>query len=321
MRFRGSRSPEPRSPRPARRASGAMRSGGMAAGREDGRLRITFHGAARQVTGSAHLLEIGRHRILLDCGLFDSEPDRPATARTARFTFEPRDLDAVIVSHAHNDHIGRLPCLVRAGYRGPIYATAGHRRHHQRDAPRQRPDPARGRCATPTLKQRRRRADRAAVRAGRRRVGRRAAPPAPLRRADRDPAGGHPDLPRRRPHPRLGDGPARLRGGRPRPPVRLHRRPRPPQHGPPARPDGRQGHRHPGHREHLRQPRARPLRQADQAAPRDRRPGDPAPEQGRDPGLQPGPDPADGLLPPGAVRRPQGPADPGLRRQPAGACG
>jgi metallo-beta-lactamase family protein len=85
-------------------------------------LRITFHGAARQVTGTAHLLEIGRHRILLDCGLFDSDrlsPDSP----NRHFTFDPRELDAVIVSHAHNDHIGRLPCLARAGYNGPIYAT------------------------------------------------------------------------------------------------------------------------------------------------------------------------------------------------------
>ena len=85
-------------------------------------MRITFHGAARQVTGSAHLLEIGKHRILLDCGLFDSDrvsPDSP----NRRFTFDPRDLDAVIVSHAHNDHIGRLPCLVRAGYNGPMYVT------------------------------------------------------------------------------------------------------------------------------------------------------------------------------------------------------
>jgi len=89
---------------------------------EGRRLRITFHGAARQVTGSAHLLEIDRRRILLDCGLFDSnrmDPDSP----NRRFTFEPKELDAVIVSHAHNDHIGRLPCLVRAGYRGPIYTT------------------------------------------------------------------------------------------------------------------------------------------------------------------------------------------------------
>ncbi len=85
-------------------------------------MRITFHGAARQVTGSAHLLEIGRHRILLDCGLFDSDrvsPDSP----NRQFTFDPHSLDAVIVSHAHNDHIGRLPCLTRAGYNGPIFTT------------------------------------------------------------------------------------------------------------------------------------------------------------------------------------------------------
>jgi metallo-beta-lactamase family protein len=85
-------------------------------------LRITFHGAARQVTGTAHLLEIDRYKILLDYGLFDSnrsDPDSP----NRQFAFDPRELDAVIVSHAHNDHIGRLPCLVRAGYRGPIYAT------------------------------------------------------------------------------------------------------------------------------------------------------------------------------------------------------
>ena len=93
-----------------------------AAGSEDGRLRITFHGAARQVTGSAHLLEIGRHKILLDCGLFDSDRVDPNSPNRS-FTFDPRELDAVIVSHAHNDHIGRLPCLVRAGYRGPIYVT------------------------------------------------------------------------------------------------------------------------------------------------------------------------------------------------------
>jgi metallo-beta-lactamase family protein len=86
------------------------------------RLRITFHGAARQVTGSAHLIEIGDRRILLDCGLFDGDRSDPA-GPNRNFTFDPRDLDAVIVSHAHNDHIGRLPCLVRAGYRGPVYVT------------------------------------------------------------------------------------------------------------------------------------------------------------------------------------------------------
>ncbi len=68
-------------------------------------------------------MEINGSKILLDCGLFDSnrlELDSP----NRRFTFDPRSLDAVIVSHAHNDHIGRLPCLVRAGYRGPMFTTA-----------------------------------------------------------------------------------------------------------------------------------------------------------------------------------------------------
>ncbi|MDX2036891.1 MAG: MBL fold metallo-hydrolase [Isosphaeraceae bacterium] len=85
-------------------------------------MRITFHGAARQVTGSAHLLEFGNRRILLDCGMFDadrSSPDSP----NRRFTFDPRDIDALIVSHAHNDHIGRIPRLIREGFRGPIYVT------------------------------------------------------------------------------------------------------------------------------------------------------------------------------------------------------
>jgi metallo-beta-lactamase family protein len=89
---------------------------------EESWLRITFHGATRQVTGSAHLLEIGSRQILLDCGLFDSErihPDSP----NRQLAFDPRALDAVIVSHAHNDHIGRLPYLIRAGYDGPVYTT------------------------------------------------------------------------------------------------------------------------------------------------------------------------------------------------------
>ncbi|QEH34680.1 Ribonuclease [Aquisphaera giovannonii] len=86
-------------------------------------MRITFHGAARQVTGSAHLLEIGPYRLLLDCGLFDSDridPDSP----NRKLPFDPRSLDAVIVSHAHNDHIGRLPFLVKQGYDGPFYCTS-----------------------------------------------------------------------------------------------------------------------------------------------------------------------------------------------------
>ena len=85
-------------------------------------MRITFHGAARSITGSAHLLEIDSRRILLDCGLFDSDRIDPSSPNR-QFPFDPRALDAVIVSHAHNDHIGRLPCLIRAGYSGPIFTT------------------------------------------------------------------------------------------------------------------------------------------------------------------------------------------------------
>jgi metallo-beta-lactamase family protein len=85
-------------------------------------LRITFHGATRQVTGSAHLLEIGPYRLLLDYGLFDSDRIDP-NSPNRQLSFDPRALDAVILSHAHNDHIGRLPCLVKEGYNGPIYST------------------------------------------------------------------------------------------------------------------------------------------------------------------------------------------------------
>jgi metallo-beta-lactamase family protein len=85
-------------------------------------LRITFHGATRQITGSAHLLEIGPYRLLLDCGIFDSERIDPASPNR-HLAFDPRAIDAVIVSHAHNDHIGRLPCLVKEGFKGPIYTT------------------------------------------------------------------------------------------------------------------------------------------------------------------------------------------------------
>lgn len=85
-------------------------------------MRITFHGATRQVTGSAHLLEIGPHRILLDCGLFDSDRIDPASPNRV-LPFDPRSLDAVVVSHAHNDHIGRLPYLIKEGYAGRIFTT------------------------------------------------------------------------------------------------------------------------------------------------------------------------------------------------------
>ncbi len=85
-------------------------------------MRLTFLGAAGMVTGSRHLVETGRARILLDCGLHQGGRDAPAQNHAA-FGFAPESLDAVVLSHAHIDHSGLLPRLLHEGYRGPIYAT------------------------------------------------------------------------------------------------------------------------------------------------------------------------------------------------------
>ena len=82
---------------------------------------ITFFGGAGSVTGSKHLVEIAGKRILLDCGTFQGLPD--VRSRNRVFPFEPDSLDAVIISHAHLDHIGMLPLLVARGYAGPIFST------------------------------------------------------------------------------------------------------------------------------------------------------------------------------------------------------
>ena len=87
------------------------------------RARLTFHGAAGEVTGSMHLLELGAKRILLDCGLFQGRREE-ARAKNTEFPLEAREIDAVILSHAHIDHCGRLPLLVKNGYHGPIYCTS-----------------------------------------------------------------------------------------------------------------------------------------------------------------------------------------------------
>ena len=85
-------------------------------------MRINFHGAAHTVTGSQHLLEINGHRLLLDCGLYQGKRSE-SYARNLTFAFDPRRVDAVILSHAHIDHCGNLPNLVKNGYEGPIYAV------------------------------------------------------------------------------------------------------------------------------------------------------------------------------------------------------
>ncbi|GBF08126.1 beta-lactamase-like protein [Deinococcus aerius] len=80
-------------------------------------------GAALTVTGSAHLLTTPRGSVLIDCGMFQGGEDLEARNREP-FPFDPPDLAAVILTHAHLDHVGRLPLLVRQGYRGPVYCTA-----------------------------------------------------------------------------------------------------------------------------------------------------------------------------------------------------
>src|SRR5690606_25122323 len=83
---------------------------------------ISFLGAAGGVTGSCHLVRVGGHELLLDCGLFQGAAEDEARNREP-FPFDAAGLGAVVLSHAHIDHSGRLPILVRRGFRGPVYAT------------------------------------------------------------------------------------------------------------------------------------------------------------------------------------------------------
>jgi metallo-beta-lactamase family protein len=86
-------------------------------------LSIGFHGAARTVTGSRHLIRFGDWTALFDCGLYQGRRDE-ADRVNRTFRFAPADVDCVIASHAHLDHTGNLPTLVSQGYGGPIHMTA-----------------------------------------------------------------------------------------------------------------------------------------------------------------------------------------------------
>jgi len=86
-------------------------------------VNISFHGAASCVTGSCHLLELDGFCLLVDCGLFQGA-DELFGGQADSFGFDPREIDAVLLTHAHLDHCGRLPLLFRQGFRGPIYSTA-----------------------------------------------------------------------------------------------------------------------------------------------------------------------------------------------------
>ena len=84
-------------------------------------MKLTFLGAAGEVTGSCYLVEAGATRFLIDCGMFQG--GRAADYRNRHFAFDPRHIDFVLLSHAHIDHSGLIPKLVAAGFRGPVYAT------------------------------------------------------------------------------------------------------------------------------------------------------------------------------------------------------
>jgi Cft2 family RNA processing exonuclease len=118
---------------------------------------IQFLGGATTVTGSQFLLTTDRARVLIDCGMFQGSPNESIRNRIP-FAFEPAEIDAVLLTHAHLDHCGLLPVLVREGFTGPIHATSGtvelatlvlldsghlHEEFAKRGARRERRDPER----------------------------------------------------------------------------------------------------------------------------------------------------------------------------------
>jgi len=89
-------------------------------------MQIEFAGAAREVTGSCHILRVGGKTVLLDCGMFQGRREE-SREKNAKLPLPVAEIDAIVLSHAHIDHSGRLPFLVREGYRGPIYCTSATR--------------------------------------------------------------------------------------------------------------------------------------------------------------------------------------------------
>jgi len=84
-------------------------------------MHITLYGAASEVTGSCYLATTDQVQVLVDCGMFQGA-DADQRNQLPR-DLHPDDIDAVVLTHGHLDHSGRLPLLVRRGYRGPIYTT------------------------------------------------------------------------------------------------------------------------------------------------------------------------------------------------------
>src|ERR1035441_6883407 len=85
-------------------------------------MRIHFLGATRTTTGSLYLFELNGQKLLLECGLFQGRRGE-STERNRNFPFDPKRIDAVVLSRAHIDHCGNLPNLCRQGFQGNIYCT------------------------------------------------------------------------------------------------------------------------------------------------------------------------------------------------------
>src|SRR5207244_11595212 len=87
-------------------------------------MELAFLGGATTVTGSQFLLDTGEARVLIDCGMFQGSPNETVRNRLP-FAYDPRDIDALLLTHAHLDHCGLIPHLVADGFEGLIHITAG----------------------------------------------------------------------------------------------------------------------------------------------------------------------------------------------------
>ena len=89
-------------------------------------MKISFHGACREVTGSCILIETDKIKFLVDCGMFQGE-DFASSRNFEPFDFDPKSIDFLLLTHAHTDHCGRIPKLYKDGFRGKIYCTGATR--------------------------------------------------------------------------------------------------------------------------------------------------------------------------------------------------